>query len=391
LVDRAKIILDFSKGIFKKRIARERGKDIDTVRKWCSRWDESFSNLSEKETSIAMAEDVAKAHREYRKRVISVLDDAPRCGASPTFTAEEAVQIIALACEVLDESDEGVSHWTQRQIAEEAVKRGIVNSISSSTVHRFLSQASIKPHRSRYWLNSPMKNTEQFQKEAKTICDTYQNAPKFHEKGIHVVSTDEKTGIQALQRCYPTHPASEGKLELQEFEYERHGTLCLTANFEVATGKIITPTIGPTRTEEDFVAHLENTVVCDLEGKWIFIVDNLNTHMSESLVKWVAQKCEIEQDLGRKGKKGILQNMQTRKEFLSNTDHRIRFVYTPKHASWLNQVEIWFSVLVRRLLRRGSFKSLDHLRGRILKFIDFFNKTMAKPYKWTYTGQPLMA
>jgi len=320
------------------------------------------------------------------------LDDAPRCGAPPVFTAEQVVGIVAIACEVLDESDEGVSHWTHRQIAQEAVKRGIVEEISPSTVGRLLRQASLKPHRSRYWLNSPMKDTEQFQGESKVICDLYHEAPKLHEQGKHMLSIDEKTGIQALERCYPTHAASEGKpVELQEFEYKRHGTLCLTANFEVATGKVLAPTIAPTRTEVDFVNHMQKTVASDPEGEWTFIVDNLNTHMSESLVRWVAQQCKIEQDLGMKEKQGILLNMKTRKEFLSDPDHRIRFVYTPKHASWLNQVEIWFSILARRLLRRGSFTSLDHLRDRILKFIDFFNKTMAKPYKWTYTGQPLVA
>jgi transposase len=392
LVERAQIVLlAFGEGKAKKQIAREQSKSILSVRKWCSRWEEAHSDLLKIEENLAEAEDYTKAQRKYTQRVLSILDDALRCGAPPVFTAEQVVGIVAIACEVLDESDEGISHWTHRQISQEAVRRGIVEKISPSTVGRLLRQASLKPHRSRYWLNSPMKDTEQFQGEAKVICDLYQDAPKLHEQGKHMISIDEKTGIQALERLYPTHAASEGKVELQEFEYERHGTLCLTANFEVATGKVLAPTIAPTRTEADFVNHLQKTVASDPEGEWIFIADNLNTHVSESLVRWVAQQCTIEEDLGRKGKEGILLNMKTRKEFLSDPDHRIRFVYTPKHASWLNQVEIWFSVLVRRLLRRGSFTSLDHLRDRILKFIDLFNKTMAKPYKWTYTGQPLAA
>ena len=213
----------------------------------------------------------------------------------------------------------------------------------------------------------------------------------LYEKGSHLVSTDEKTGIQALERKHPTRPMISGRVELREFEYIRHGTQALIANFEVATGRIITPSIGPTRTEEDFEIHIEQTVATDPEAEWIFLTDQLNTHKSESLVRLVARLCDIDVDLGVKGKDGILQSMATRAVFLQNPSHRIRFVYTPKHTSWLNQIEIWFSILVRRLLKRGSFTSVEELCERILAFIDYFNKTMAKPFKWTYAGRPLVA
>lgn len=208
---------------------------------------------------------------------------------------------------------------------------------------------------------------------------------------------DEKTGIQALERAAPTKPmrpgvaGQTGRAERQEYEYIRHGTPCLIANFEVATGKQIAPSIGPTRTEEDFVAHIAQTVATAPDAKWIFIADQLNIHQSESLVEWVAQATGLTDDLGEKGKAGILQSMSTRAEFLSHSEHRIRFVYTPKHCSWLNQVEMWFSILVRRLLKRASFTSTDELRERILAFIEYFNGTLAKPFKWTYKGRPLMA
>lgn len=182
-----------------------------------------------------------------------------------------------------------------------------------------------------------------------------------------------------------------GQVERQEFEYIRHGTQCLIANFAVATGTIVTPSILDTRKEEDFVAHITNTIDTHPQAEWIFIVDQLNTHKSESLVRLVASRCSIDANLGIKGKEGILKSMVTRAAFLSDHSHRIRFVYTPKHASWLNQIEIWFSILVRRLIKRASFFSKQNLRQRILDFIEYFNQTMAKPYKWTYTGYPLKA
>ena len=210
------------------------------------------------------------------------------------------------------------------------------------------------------------------------------------------MSTDEKTGIQALERAAPTKPmqpgvaGQAGKVERQEYEYIRHGTQCLIANFEVATGKQIAPTIGATRTEPDFVAHIAQTVATAPSDHWIFIADQLNTHQSESLVRWVAQAIGSTDDLGEKGKSGILKSMSSRAEFLTHSEHRIRFVYTPKHCSWLNQIEMWFSILVRRLLKRASFTSTDELRQRILEFIEYFNRILAKPFKWTYKGRPLM-
>jgi hypothetical protein len=250
----------------------------------------------------------------------------------------------------------------------------------------------LQPHRSRYWLNNKRPDDpEQFGQEVKQVCDLYQAAPAMHEAGVHVMSSDEKTGIQALERKHPDKPMQPGRVKLLEHEYIRHGTQALIANLEVATGQCVAPSIGDTRKEADFVAHIEQTVELDPAGTWIFIADQLNTHKSESLVRFVAQACDIEDDLGIKGKEGILQSQATRAAFLQDATHRIRFVYTPTHTSWLNQIEIWFSILVRRLLKRGTFSSVNELRERILAFIDYFNKTMAKPFKWTYAGRPLQA
>jgi transposase len=206
-----------------------------------------------------------------------------------------------------------------------------------------------------------------------------------------VVSVDEKTGIQALERIPPDHAMAKGKLELHEFEYTRQGTQTLIANFEVATGKVLSPTLGDTRTEADFVAHIRTTVLTDPEAEWVFVADPLNTHQSASLVTGVAELCGITTAPGEKGKSGILETMASRAAFLQCPGHRIRFVYTPKHCSWLNPVEIWFGILSRRLLKRGSFASTEALNQRILAFIIFFNETLAKPFRWTYRGKPLLA
>jgi transposase len=209
------------------------------------------------------------------------------------------------------------------------------------------------------------------------------------EEGTHTVSTDEMTGVQALERIAPTRPMAPGRPERREFEYKRNGTQCLIGNFEVATGRVISPTVQPTRGEADFAGHIGRTVATDPEAGWIFVCDNLTTHCSESLVRYVAEACGIEEDLGVKGKRGVLESVATRKAFLTDPGHRLRFLYVPKHTSWLNQIEIWFSILVRRVIRRGNFPSTTDLREKILAFIDYFNRTLAKPFKWTFTGRPL--
>jgi hypothetical protein len=181
-------------------------------------------------------------------------------------------------------------------------------------------------------MNTKERDPLVFAQQSGRICDLYAYTPLLHRLGVRIMSTDEMTGIQALERAAATQSMRPGRPERREFEYIRHGTLSLIANFEVATGRMVMPSLGPTRTEADFAAHIERTLTTDPEAVWVFVTDQLNTHQSESLVRLVAHYCAISGDLGLKGESGVLQSTATRAAFLSDPTHRIQFVYLPNIA-----------------------------------------------------------
>jgi len=385
LVQRARLIVLAFGGMFNGAISGNIGLRRKQIGLWRRRWQESFDAL--------VAIECRESQTSLRRAIEEVLSDAPRSGSPGKFTAEEVTQVLAIACEPVEKSDRPVTEWTGRELADELVRRNIVTSISASQVNRYLAAAELQPHRSKYWLNTTEKDPKLFEQQVQVVCQCYLEAPALYfQCNTHTVSVDEMTGIQALERNAETKPMKPGQPARPEFEYTRHGTLCLIGNWHVVLGQMISPTIGPTRTEEDFCRHVEQTVATEPQAGWRFVVDNLNTHCSESLVRYVARLEGIDPStLGQKDKTGILKSMASRQAFLSDRSHRICFVYLPKHSSWLNQIEIVFGIVTRRVLRRGNFKSTEALQARLLDFIDYFNRTFAKPFRWTYTGRPVTA
>ncbi len=230
---------------------------------------------------------------------------------------------------------------------------------------------------------------EEFSNKTKEISELYINASET--EGVQIYSTDEKMGIQAREHKNPSIHMQPGQPERIDPEYIRHGTSGIIASRNVATGEITAPMVQPTRTEVDFAQHIEDVFNLNPNSIHIFILDNLNTHKSESLVRFVAKTENIApSELGIKDKKGILKNQASREAFLSDPSHCVRFVFTPKHCSWLNQIECWFGIITRRLLnRRASFLSVTDLEQKINAFIEHYNRFLAKPFNWNYKGKLL--
>jgi transposase len=292
VVQRATIVLRAFAGQLNEEIAKEIGLGAHQVGVWRRRWQAAWEELTALE---------CREPRRLREAILEVFRDAPRSGSPGTFTAEQVTQILALACEPPEKSGRPITHWTRKELHAEVLKRGIAQ-ISESQVGRYLKQAALQPQRRKMWLNTKEKDPAVFEEQVKDVCQTYREAPRrAAEDGTRTVCVDEMTGLQALERVAPDKPTQPGSVAKHEYEYERHGTTTLIGNWDVVAGQMLACTLGPTRTEEDFVLHIAQTVATDPDVPWVFVVDGLNVHQSAGLVEWVAKTCDLNQELGKKG------------------------------------------------------------------------------------------
>jgi hypothetical protein len=298
------------------------------------------------------------------------------------FPPSRRLDVISLASSSITDHEQTATRWALDDLAATLINRAHHDqAMSRSTIGRVLDEADLKPHRSVYWLNS---HDPDFDARAREICRLYVQAPTMYQQGRLIICCDEKTGMQALGRPEPTQPAQPGKPERRENDYIRHGTRTLITSFVVATGQVIGD-LGPTRTSLDFAAHLGHVAgqFPEIQGcDWV--MDNLNTHWSLDACRVMADLCDVP------FVEGELRTGRQRRAFLTDSTHKHVFHFTPTHGSWLNQVELWFSVLGRRFLRRGDFRSMEDLEARLLGFVADYNRHHAHPYRWTYTGTPLV-
>lgn len=320
---RSRIVLMAAAGRKNSEIARALGCTEKTARKWRNRFVDEPSTES--------------------------LQDAPRSGRPAQIPVTVRCELIRLACQRPEDCKAPFRKiWTLDSLKDQ-LRSETQHELSRTEIHRILHAEEIRPHRVRMWLHSPDPD---FTAKVKRICSLYLNPPL----GSTVLCVDEKTGMQALERKYPMRFA-EGRLR-QEYEYIRHGTRSLIASFEPKTGNVL-GYCAPTRGLEDLKVFMEALAKRYDRGKVFVIWDNLNTH----------------------------HNTYWKQEFNRRHAGRFRFVYTPLHASWTNQVEIWFGILHRRLLKHGSFVSADELARQVLKWIQHWNRREAHPFKWTFQGK----
>jgi transposase len=378
---RASIILNAERGLANGEIGSMTGFHPNTVRKWRTRFFSELPRLLEIEE---------RNPEELMNEVTVILSDGARSGAPRSFDCETRRTIQLLACQ--NPSDYGfvASHWSLMLLKKAVENENVVESISAGAIYHILLSAEIKPWKIRYYLHSKEKyeSYETFCEKVRVINDVYAKAAELKEKGTLVYCTDEMTGLQALEHAYPGKDAMPGMAARRDFNYIRHGTTAFIGFFNVQDGTVFEPYLKSTRCDADFRDALSLVIDANPDKRHLFVLDNLNIHKSEALVRYVAEKIGYSEDLGVKSKKGILKNKESRAAFLSDERHSIRFCFVPIHCSWMNQIEIWFGILNKKLLKRASFKSVEELQESIRKFVKQHNAMFAHPYRWTYDSVP---
>jgi transposase len=355
---RAQIILCAAAGHSNTQIHDQLGLDLKTIGKWRSRY-------------------LQRRQDEPGSGIEQWLSDASRPGRPPEFDEFFWTDVLAIATSDPEDSQRPVTHWSSSELAEEVVHRELASRIHRSTISRFLADCKLQPHRVKEWINR--KPDPEFDQRAHRVKQLLVDSQKVPSAERAVISFDEKTGMQAKERIAPSQSMTYGEPARIEFEYARHGTLVLFGMMLVATGEIFAHT-RPNRTNPVTAAVLRSLLQELLEAgykKIDVVLDQLNTHWSQDLVREVARLC----DLPELPEEAILTGVQ-RRAWLEEPNKPIVFYFTPKHASWLNPIEIWFGVLARKVLRRGSFCSTSDLEEKVHRFVEYFNKKMARPYKF---------
>ncbi len=365
------------------------GVSLKTVQHWRKVWQACYETICDLEAQSLLKKNQKDHH--LLSGILIVLCDAPRHGRPAYITDAQKEQIVALATTKPEEHGLPLTTWTYQHLADVAIAKGIVASISRRHVANILKKKKLQPHRCDYWLFPKIEDWEEFRERVKLICDLIEKSTNGEETSLKLLSVDEKTGIQALSRHQDHAPDGQGRTLRQESEYIRGGTTGFIGATDVSIGEITNYVISPTRTENDycqFITQTTNMVFADEKTeKIVILADQLNTHMSESLVRWVVAYCSIIGiELGKKGKDGILKNKQSRKQFLEDPSHKVRFIFTPKHCSWLNPIENWFAKLQTQLLNKGNFQSIEILKQKIQRYIEYYNKYVAKPINWHFEG-----